>query len=53
MREYVCTVSHSWSAVFEADSPEEARDEALAMDEEMPVRMMSTDVEAEAMDERS
>jgi hypothetical protein len=45
MSEYVIEVSHSWTAVFEADSQEEAREQALAMDEEMPVDAMGTEVE--------
>ena len=43
--EYLVKVSHSWIAVVEADRYEEAREQALSLDEEMPVDAMGTDVE--------
>jgi hypothetical protein len=42
--EYVVEVSHSWNAVFEADSHDEAKEQALAMDEEIPCQQMGVDV---------
>ena len=45
---YVVTISHRWNAVFEADSEDAAKEQALALDEEIPCDDMGTDVEVEA-----
>ena len=45
MNRYVVVVSHSWTATFEAESVEGAKESALAMDEEIPCDEMGTDVE--------
>ncbi len=48
MGEYVVVVSHSWTAIVEADTVEGAKESALAMDEEIPCDAMGTDVEVVA-----
>ncbi len=44
---YEVVVNHAWTAIFEADSPEDAKAQALSMDEEVPCddKSMGTDVE--------
>ena len=44
---YEVVVNHAWTAIFEADSPEDAKAQALSMDEELPCddKSMGTDVE--------
>ena len=44
---YEVVVNHAWTAIFEADSPEDAKQQALSMDEEVPCddKSMGTDVE--------
>ena len=49
MTAYVVEVSHSWNAVFEADSHDEAKEQALAMDEEIPCQQMGVDVTVEVL----
>jgi hypothetical protein len=53
MNYYVVEVSHSWTAIFEAESHNEAKEQALAMDAEIPCDEMGTDVTVEVADERS
>ena len=53
MNYYVVEVSHSWNAIFEAESHNEAKEQALAMDAEIPCDEMGTDVTVEVADERS
>lgn len=47
MMNYEVVVNHAWTAIFEADSPEDAKEQALSMDEEVPCddKSMGTDVE--------
>lgn len=47
MSNYEVVVNHAWTAIFEADSPEDAKQQALSMDEEVPCddKSMGTDVE--------
>ena len=47
MSNYEVVVNHAWTAIFEADSPEDAKEQALSMDEEVPCdgKSMGTDVE--------
>ena len=47
MTRYVVTVSHRWDAIFEADSEDAAKEQALAVDEEISCNDMGIDVEVE------
>ena len=45
MNNYEVTVSHKWNMIVEAESEEDAKAQALALDEEIPCDDMGTDVE--------
>ena len=47
MSNYEVVVNHAWTAIFEADSEDAAKEQALAVDEEISCNDMGIDVEVE------